>query len=141
MSVGLVFVVMGVTVGLVFVVLCVTVGLVLAVVFMDVGLLGVPLMGSSDFVTKQTEQSQDLLLFGILFLPRHDKWKNFPLAVAPSTVTFSLPVYHRASTSGKTQILQNLCNLGKTLSQWSLCGRIFCETSLILFSFTSQTTK
>ena len=30
-------------------------------------------------MTKQTEQSQDLLLFGILFLPRHDKWKNFPL--------------------------------------------------------------
>ena len=29
-------------------------------------------------MTKQTEQSQDLLLFGILFLPRHDKWKNFP---------------------------------------------------------------
>ena len=30
-------------------------------------------------MTRQIEQSQDLLLFGILSLPRHDKWKNFRL--------------------------------------------------------------
>lgn len=88
-TVGLVFVVTCVTVGLAFVVTCVTTGLVfvvsrmgdglvLAVAFFAVGLFSLALMGSWDFVTKHTGHSQDLLLCGILFLPRQDKWENFP---------------------------------------------------------------
>ena len=76
-TVGLVFVVTCVTVGLVFVVTCVTVGLV--VTCMTGGLLAVPFLASCALLIIHTGHNQDLLLFGILFLPRQDKWKNLPL--------------------------------------------------------------
>ena len=75
-TVGLVFVVTCVTVGLVFVVTCVTVGLV--VTCMTGGLLAVPFLASCALLIIHTGHNQDLLLFGILFLPRQDKWKNLP---------------------------------------------------------------
>ena len=75
-TVGLVFVVTCVTVGLVFVVTCVTVGLVTCVTG---GLLAVPFLASCALLIIHTGHNQDLLLFGILFLPRQDKWKNLPL--------------------------------------------------------------
>ena len=67
------------TVGLVFVETYVTVGLVFAVTCMAAGLGAVPSVGFCALLIIQAGQNQTLLLFGILFLPRHDKWKNIPL--------------------------------------------------------------
>ena len=63
------------TVGLVFVVTCVTV----AVVFVVICVAGGSLVGSWALLIIHAGHNHNLLLFGILFLPRHDKWKNFPL--------------------------------------------------------------
>ena len=43
------------------------------------GLLAVPFLASCALLIIHTGHNQDLLLFGILFLPRQDKWKNLPL--------------------------------------------------------------
>ena len=79
MTIGLVFVETCVTVGLVFVETYVTVGLVFAVTCMAAGLGAVPSVGFCALLIIQAGQNQTLLLFGILFLPRHGKWKNIPL--------------------------------------------------------------
>ena len=78
-TIGLVFVETCVTVGLVFVETYVTVGLVFAVTCMAAGLGAVPSVGFCALLIIQAGQNQTLLLFGILFLPRHGKWKNIPL--------------------------------------------------------------
>ena len=84
-TVGAVFVVTCVTVGAVFVVTCVTVGAVFVVTCVTVGVVvvvacvPVPLLGCCALLIMHSGHNQNLLLFGILFLPRHDKWKNFPL--------------------------------------------------------------
>ena len=78
-TIGLVFVETCVTVGLVFVETYVTVGLVFAVTCMAAGLGAVPSVGFCALLIIQAGQNQTLLLFGILFLPRHGKWKNVPL--------------------------------------------------------------
>ena len=78
-TIGLVFVETCVTVGLVFVETYVTVGLVFAVTCMAAGLGAVPSVGYCALLIIQAGQNQTLLLFGILFLPRHGKWKNIPL--------------------------------------------------------------
>ena len=86
---GLVFVVTCVTGGVVFVVTCVTGSIVLVVtvgvhvvfvvICMAGGLVPVPLLGCYALFIMHLGHNQNLLLFGILFLPRHGKWKNFPL--------------------------------------------------------------
>ena len=73
MTIGLVFVETCVTVGLVFVETNVTVGLVFAVTCMAAGLGAVPSVGFCALLIIQAGQNQTLLLFGILFLPRHGK--------------------------------------------------------------------
>ena len=79
MAVGLLLVVTCMTIGLVFVETYVTVGLVFAVTCMAAGLGAVPSVGFCALLIIQAGQNQTLLLFGILFLPRHGKWKNIPL--------------------------------------------------------------
>ena len=78
-TIGLVFVETCVTVGLVFVETYVTAGLVFAVTCMAAGLGAVPSVDFCALLIIQAGQNQTLLLFGILFLPRHGKWKNIPL--------------------------------------------------------------
>ena len=76
---GVVFVVTCVTGGVVFVVTCVTGSVVFVVICMAGGLVPVPLLGCYALFIMHLGHNQNLLLFGILFLPRHGKWKNFPL--------------------------------------------------------------
>ena len=78
-TIGLVFVETCVTVGLLFVETYVTVGLVFVVTCMAAGLGAVPSVGFCALLIIQAGQNQTLLLFGILFPPRHGKWKNIPL--------------------------------------------------------------
>ena len=77
-----------VTVGLMFVETYVTVGMVFAVTCMAAGLAAVPSVGFCALLTTQGRQNQTLLLFGILFLPRHDKRKNISSGQSP-LVNFS----------------------------------------------------
>ena len=89
-TIGLVFVETCVTVGLLFVETYVTVGLVFVVTCMAAGLGAVPSVGFCALLIIQAGQNQTLLLFGILFLPRHGKWQNIPLGQSTSVHFTSL---------------------------------------------------
>ena len=69
-----------------------TVGLVFVVTCMAAGLVAVPSVGFCVLLTIQAGQNQTLLLYGILFLHRHDKWKNISSGQSTLVHFSSLPL-------------------------------------------------